>query len=55
MGLLVMLTAIGTYKVKVEMTTQNEKQDAKGVSKPSGGKVYVPHSVNSEGAGGASQ
>jgi hypothetical protein len=42
-------------EIKVEMSTQNEKQDAKGVSESSGGKVYVPHSVNSEGVGGASQ
>ena len=27
-----MLTATGTYKVKVEVNTQGEKHDAKGVS-----------------------
>ena len=51
----VMLTVIRTYNIKVEVTTQGEKHDAKKASEPSGGKDCVPHSVNSEGVGGASQ
>jgi hypothetical protein len=54
-GLLVMLTATVTYKVKVEVTTKNEKRDAKKASESNERKDCVPHSVNSEGVAGASQ
>jgi hypothetical protein len=42
-------------EIKVEVSTQNEKCDAKGVSESNERKTYVPHSVSSDGVGGASQ
>jgi hypothetical protein len=37
------------------VTTQNEKHDAKKASESNESKDCIPHSVNSEGVGGASQ
>ena len=42
-------------EIKVEVTTQNEKHDAEKASESNESKDCVPHSVNSEGVGGASQ
>ena len=50
-----MLTVIRTYNIKVEVSTQNEKHDAKKASESNERKDCIPHSVNSEGVGGASQ
>jgi hypothetical protein len=50
-----MFTVIRTYNIKVQVTTQNEKHDAKKVSESNESKDCIPHSVNSEGVGRASQ
>ena len=42
-------------EIKVEVTTQNEKHDVKEAGNSSESKDCIPHSVNSEGVGGASQ
>jgi hypothetical protein len=42
-------------EIKVEVTTQNEKHDAKKASESNESKDCVPHSVISEGVGEASQ
>jgi hypothetical protein len=41
--------------IKVEVTTQGEKHDTNGAGNSSESKDCIPHSVNSEGVGGASQ
>jgi hypothetical protein len=42
-------------EIKVEVSTQNEKQDAKGAGNSSKSKDCIPHSVNLENVGTASQ
>ena len=44
-----------TNEINVEVRTQNERHDAKGAGNSNESKDCVPHSVNSEGVGGASQ
>ena len=44
-----------TNEINVEVSTQNEKHDAKKVSESNEPKDCIPHSINSEGVCGASQ
>ena len=44
-----------TNEINVEVSTQNEKHDAKEAGNSSETKDCIPHSVNSEGVGEASQ